>query len=153
MNLPLSLTMHFSETNDSTQVQTEPATETRESEMSRPNKSALAKKANPVLSKKANTRPTPISESPATARPGLMHDSLAVSGPSSKPDAQFVPFAECSNQPNTSENLTPSKILDAIHPVPGASKLLTLKRRAQTVSTVLSSPENICLKKRKKRKI
>lgn len=76
-----------------------------------------------------------------------MHDSPAVPGPSSKPDAQFVPFAECSNQPKTSENLTPSKILDAMHPVPCASKLLTMKRRAQTVSTVLSSPENIlCLK-------
>lgn len=143
----------LSETNDSTQVQTEPATETRESEMSRPNKPALAKKANPVLSKKANTRPTPISDPPATARPSLMHDPLAVPGPSSKPDAQFVPFAECSNQPNTSENLTPSKILELIHPVPCASKLLTLKRRAQTVSTVLSSPENIlCLKKKKEEK-
>lgn len=94
------------------------------------------------------------------AGPNSSRNDVAVAGPSSSRNDsnartsrsyEDVPVPGSSEQyEDISENVTPSKLLDKIHPVPCVNKVQTLKRKVQTISTVLSSPENIIALKKKK---
>lgn len=124
----------LSETGESTQVQ--------------PEQMAIASTTEPSTPGNASA-----SGQPAFVRLNFTNEDLAVPGPSSRPDTQTYPvcLVEDRNELNDKMEIeTPSKLLNAIHPVPSVNKLQTLKRRAQTVSTVLSSPENITFLKKKK---
>lgn len=92
-------------------------------------------------------------EVPAIAGPSSRSDVELIVGPSTMRDVNVIPIPQSSKPRKNMAEKTPSKMLDTIHPVPCVAKVQTLKRKSQTVSMVLSSPENITtLKKRKTEK-